>query len=307
LFNPSLEIQSTDNYVDWTSLSYVTLTNVSWSSRTVPVGNEDAIDIASLTFELPIWISAPAKIKKLGVIQNIVTGLLDPYGNLNTDAIDEWILLGNRKYITPLMYGVLFQGNQLTLLKYQDIVDANNIKNGTRDNWRALVNLYGAITNGISQIRLTQSDGTTEVVGTVAYHPTDDSLLLFTVDVDTIPVDTLSAVTAIVNPLTTGPGFGLPARATGQRYILTESTGDIINQDGADAWKGVGSEQLIANVNDIIQFNGTKWVVSFAASEITSIEYVTNTATNQQYKWTGSRWIRSYEGEYREGTWSLVL
>ena len=34
LFNPDFEIQKTDNYIDWTSLSYVELTNVTFSSRT---------------------------------------------------------------------------------------------------------------------------------------------------------------------------------------------------------------------------------------------------------------------------------
>ena len=32
LFNPSLEVQSTDNYVDWTSLSTINLTDVQWTS-----------------------------------------------------------------------------------------------------------------------------------------------------------------------------------------------------------------------------------------------------------------------------------
>ena len=49
LFNPSLEIQTTDNYVDWTSLSVVNLENVTWSSRTIPSGTESEIDIASMT------------------------------------------------------------------------------------------------------------------------------------------------------------------------------------------------------------------------------------------------------------------
>ena len=71
LFNPSLEIQSTDNYIDWTSLSIITLTDVNWDSRTVPTGSEDPISIATMTFEIPIWISPPAKLKKLGVVQKI--------------------------------------------------------------------------------------------------------------------------------------------------------------------------------------------------------------------------------------------
>jgi len=72
LFNPGLEIQSTDNYVDWTSLSVVHLTDVSYTSRTIPAGSEESYDIASLTFEMPIWITLPAKVKKMGVVAQIV-------------------------------------------------------------------------------------------------------------------------------------------------------------------------------------------------------------------------------------------
>jgi hypothetical protein len=37
LFNPSLELQTSDNYADWTALSVLNLSNISWSSKTVPV------------------------------------------------------------------------------------------------------------------------------------------------------------------------------------------------------------------------------------------------------------------------------
>ena len=50
LFNPALEIQSTDNYLDWTSLSYIELTGTQFSSRAVPVGVDESIDIATLSF-----------------------------------------------------------------------------------------------------------------------------------------------------------------------------------------------------------------------------------------------------------------
>ena len=71
LFNPSLEIQTTDNYIDWTSLSVVELNNISFSSRTIPLGTETEVDVASLTFSMPIFISPPTKVKKLGVITHL--------------------------------------------------------------------------------------------------------------------------------------------------------------------------------------------------------------------------------------------
>ncbi len=72
LFNPSLEVQTTDNYIDWTSLSVVELTASNFTSRAIPQGTEVDIDICSLDFEMPIYISPPVKVKKLGVVQNII-------------------------------------------------------------------------------------------------------------------------------------------------------------------------------------------------------------------------------------------
>jgi len=72
LFNPSLEIQTTDNYVDWASLSVVDLENINFSSRSIPVGTESEIDVASITFGAPIYISPPAKVKRLGVVQSVM-------------------------------------------------------------------------------------------------------------------------------------------------------------------------------------------------------------------------------------------
>ena len=57
LFNPSLEIQTTDNYVDWTSLSVVELDNINFSSRTIPLGTESDIDVATLSFSCLLYTS----------------------------------------------------------------------------------------------------------------------------------------------------------------------------------------------------------------------------------------------------------
>ena len=64
---------------------------------------------------------------------------------------------------------------------------------------------------------------------------------------------------------------------------------------------------LIAGANDIIEYDGTKWEVKFDSSNESGVQYITNTNTGIQYKWTGSSWVKSYEGEYRAGDWSLVI
>ena len=121
LFNPALEIQSTDNYIDWTSITYVLLTNVSWSNNTIPIGTETPIDIASLTFEIPVYISSPALVKKLGIIQKIVASVYDGSGGITRDIIEDSNLM-SRQYITPLQYGTILFENKLQLVKYSEPV-----------------------------------------------------------------------------------------------------------------------------------------------------------------------------------------
>ena len=46
-----------------------------------------------------------------------------------------------------------------------------------------------------------ETGGTAEIVGTVAFHPSDPYKLLWTVQSDTIPTNDLQAITKIINPL----------------------------------------------------------------------------------------------------------
>lgn len=62
LFNPSLVIQTSDNRFDWTKLTYVQLTDISLE-EVVPPGGDERIIVAKLSFEFPIWITPPAKLK----------------------------------------------------------------------------------------------------------------------------------------------------------------------------------------------------------------------------------------------------
>ena len=311
LFNPSLEIQSTDNYLDWSSLSIVELTRNNWSSRSIPVGTEDPIDISSLNFTMPIWINPPAKVKKLGVVQKIIASMYDAEGDYNEAILNNDLLLGTRQKMTPYNYQVLLIGNQLQALEHSAVVEGNtgvNVPVSPPSNlmWHTVVDLYGELRNGISQIRLTNNYDESEIVGTVAYHPSDDRFLLFTVDSDTIPTNTLDPINSIVDPLRKGPGSGLPTASSGQRYLFVESTGT--NDDGdAESWRGADGSPLVADANDIVEYDGTRWNVVFDSSNDTDVEYVTNLTTSIQYRWSAGQWLKSYEGLYEGGDWSLVL
>jgi hypothetical protein len=301
LFNPAFEVQSTDNYIDWTSLSYVQLTNVNWSSRSVPTSTEEPIDVATLTFSMPIWISAPAKVKRLGVIQKFIGSLYDETGAFSSDTI--LANLSTRRYVTPLNYGIFYSGNQIQLLKPEEIVDANNniITVAPAATWQSVVEIYGTLITGTTEIRMELPSGS-ELIGTIAYHPTDPYILLFEAIEDTLPSNTLDPVNAIINPRNVGVDSNLLSPLNGTRYLLTASIGSNANLEGSVVWNN-----LVADANDIIEFNGSAWQVVFDSKNNPSTEYVTNTLTGVQYRWTGEEWVKSVEGVYRGGEWSLII
>jgi hypothetical protein len=304
LFNPSLEIQSTDNFIDWTSLSVVYQDGLTFSSRSIPQGTGNPIDVLTWKFYMPIWISTSAKLKKFGVIQKIIASIFR--GTALTDIQDDDLLLGTRQKITPYGYKLLLLGNTLQLLPanedfYPDNEDLNLPPSpNTSLYWSSLLNVYGTLRPGISQIWLQNPYMDTEIVGTIVPDPVDDRLLIYTIDPDTLPQNTLDPVDGVINPLITGPNAGLPGPINGRRYLIVENIGSAGNT--TTAW---GS--LIANANDIIEYNSGEWSVVFNSSNLTDVQYVTNLATNVQYRYTEGIWMKSWEGWYGQGDYSIVI
>ena len=191
LFNPSLEIQTTDNYVDWTSLSVVELGDVVFSSRTIPTGTNSAIDVASLTLTTPVWISPPVKVKKLGIVTNIINNI---FGSIDPGATDYIDGLGVDPNVGVRSPSNFLTEEIVTVGNYDIFVEANTarlINNETGAStylsWKMVTDQYpGTFTPGLSKIYLIQADAT-EVVGTLSIHPQDDTVMVATWDTDTFP------------------------------------------------------------------------------------------------------------------------
>ena len=220
LFNPSLEIQTNDNYLDWTSLSVLDLTNIAWSSRSVPVGVDTPIEIGTLTVETPIWISPPVKVKHLGVITKIVTSLWgakdtsptgyieglgeDLAGSSGTTSYSDLLA---REIVTITDYTLQVYNNtsgvgQAILLSPSEGYIPREptleipVRQGVPINWQDILNQYpGKFTAGSSRIYLTQTNGT-EVSGSVALPVdatgavTDSIIMLVNWDRDTLVTNT---------------------------------------------------------------------------------------------------------------------
>jgi len=330
LFNPSLEIQSTDNYIDWTSLSTVLLTQTRWDSRSVPMGTNTDISISTMNFELPVWISPPAKVKKLGVIQKAIASVYEADGNLSKDIIDDTSYM-SRRIVEPFGYSIIYTGNTLTLVKGEAVAEIEGElilgdRNKNTANWKDLIDYYGELKEGTSEIRLTNVERTYESTLFVSYNPQDTAQLLVTArDEDTFPPNTIDGgLDGIIDPYNSNiinlmydntgaysPGQNRPTARQGLpvRYLTLGRIGSSDNAESAEVWGGGQNRNFVANENDIIEYTpgDGRWRVIFDASTENGVEYVTNLNTNIQYKWFNNQWTKSVEGLYREGEWRIVL
>lgn len=296
LFNPGLQLQSDSNPLNWVNVFEMEMTDINWTSRNIPQGVDESLDIASMTFTTGIWISPPAKVKRQTIIQRIIADIHSTESIADLGYSSEYAdFFGSIEdtaevVVTPNDYKLQISGTNAVLID----------NNGTGQSWPLLIEMQGSLSaTSLLKLNITNDtdDETSAIVGSVAAHPTDDTMLIFNLDSDTLPTDTLTDVDMIIDARDNYPGSGLPAAALNQRYLITES----ISATGYVNW-GVD-----ANASDIIQYNGTAWVVAFDSATTSTVEYVTNTTTTSQYKWIDGSWISSWEGVYNPGYWRLVL
>ena len=348
LFNPSLEIQTTDNYIDWTSLSVVNLENLTFSSRSIPVGTESEVDIATITFNTPIYISPPVKVKRLGVITQVVQSIFNETkgtidldlarptqqayddnpkarsdiktriavantGDIEEQIISDGIFKTDVDSITTTghdNYGLLVIGTSAKLIN-KGVVGS--------ETWAEYISdMPFSFNSGVTELRLSRTDIQNELVGTVVINPLDPYELTISWDSDSFPADTImhgpngdrNKIDYIINPYKTNPTSlksGNPRILVLDSINTSENVGEV-GYDGPDAWKNTDGSDFVANANDIIEWDGSKWHIVFDSSvEDSTVVYTTNLNTGKQYKYENNDWLLSFDGEYQNGTWRLAF
>lgn len=89
LFNPFIEIQTSDDPFDWTMLTKVELIGVR-PEENVPPGTDRRIIQTALDFQVPIWLSVPADVHKR-YVKEIYTrlGVVSQAAETNQQVIEE--------------------------------------------------------------------------------------------------------------------------------------------------------------------------------------------------------------------------
>lgn len=317
LFNPSLELQTTDNYLDWTSLSVLDLKNINFSSRTIPQGADSEIDICSMEFEMPIWLTPPAKVKKLGIVQAIISNMFTEQG----DVIDlEQIIYNNDtpQVRVPMSdrYGVLLFKSSSGNTYDVSVLDKNeavrnlglaekSIRNSDPLDWNSVLALRGGYRPG-SQIYFTQPNGF-DIIGTYVINPLDPSILTVTFDEGTIPTNSsISAVDAqgrrlsgasagtidaIIDPYKFNPITTPNGRFLGARYLMLDDVNPSENRGGFTDVSRDGST--------LVPYDGPDAWKNLDGSDPLI-------RANTIIEWDGSKWVEVFDPATAQGVFYIT-
>lgn len=189
----------------------------------------------------------------------------------------------------------------------QDMGLLTTVYPGGNLSWARLIEAYGSVKNysvyntNASQlrIRLDIDDPSKDIVGWIDTDPVDQNLLIWYVDQESLPNSTIENINAIIDPTKVGPGENLPTASTGQRYLLLNKIGP-----GSVSWGPI----INADTNDIIEFNGNYWEVSFDSSEKTTLtEYTVNLYSGKLLEWKNGSWAEYINKSYGPGEWRFAL
>jgi hypothetical protein len=296
VFFPDISIQNGDNPLDWTARTTLNMDDVQWSSRSIPIGSggEDEIDVMTMQFKIPMWLSPPAEVTQERIINQIVTNISE--GEVRADPLDF-------PDATNLATIVVTPGNhRVEVNATNGTLKLLGPKGGELDSegrvyrWDSLLEQYGTMRPTVSEVRIKRDDleSEREVIGVVQFTE-QPNVLAWQIDIDTLPSNTLSPLDGIIDPLRTQPEFP----REGERYLLLSDISPSV------AWG-----TLSARANDIIEFDDGAWKVAFTADNVSTVEHVLVTSGPQngvQLRWTGTEWIVAIGGDYGPGYWRVHL
>lgn len=291
---PDFDIQNSDNALDWSALTMAKVDEITWTSRSLPISAEE-IEIATITLELPFWLSPPAMVKQQKVIEQIVTNIH------SAGAVDEMVgrAPDARVITSPGNHRIRVENGVLTLLGARGAVTEED---DTIHPWQPLLEKYGTVRPTESRIRLiapgADIEGEDGVVGSIQYDQNNPNRMYWQIDPDTLPRNTLAPVNAVIDPLRTWPDNGLPTGENGQRYLVL-----------ADIAPSLAWGALTAARNDIIEMRNGVWTVAFDASWSDDPQHVLNLNRMTQLRWQPSEqeWELSVDGVYGPGHWRVML
>lgn len=289
LFSPTLELQTSENPLDWTRVTAITLTGINYSSKGTSNLDGTQLDAMDMTFEVNTNLDVPALIDKSNVIETIITNIADAesgsdiYGWEFDDVV--------RTYYTPHQSSIVVKDNKEVILKP-----------GNYANWYKLFKAYAMpydATKNNTYLHLKLEDR--EIVGIAHIDIHDNMKLIWNPDMASLPEPNLDPLTAVIDP----HNF-TPENVKGERYMIVDELGS-----GSVKWgqlKDINNNDIQKiDSHCIIEYNGENWVLKTDPSQNPAVYYIKNNDDDSLLTWNDEyqEWVDVINGTYQEGYWRL--
>lgn len=327
LFNPTIDIQTNRNLLDWSSLTTVTLEDISWNPPMWGTTNTtDSNMLMSWTFSVPIWLNPPSKVKKANFINEIIIDINQVTGDgLSEDG-------GNilaRTVVTPGNFKIDVTRDYSDANHYiaSLVIDPGNKTddNGVAWDWDVLTQKYGKVMEGSSTMLLMTDivnyddmleNGQTEaenriIGGTIEIDEDDPTKLHYIIDPSTLPQSIYQtySINSYIDPSKEHPLEGRGAcKNAGFTYLILNTIPQNSELWGVVYENGSPVPGLTAAIQgDILQFDGTKWIKIFNSLSPAKNIFAKNVCNNDWLTFDNGEWRMTIEGQYNPGYWKLRL
>lgn len=293
IFNPMVQLQQNDNMFDWTSIFEMELTKVQWTNRGIPQGAEIDRDIASLVFDLPIFINPPAKVKTSRLIEQIITNVhntsefIPEIGSPDFDPSDYFSNNPESIIITPGNFNTrLHNSTDLQLLNMYGASDSAL-------SWKDLLRNY---TNDITNARLRflygdDPENFDDSILAIFEYALESDYLKINIDQDSVPMTHIQVTSTfnsdVLNQAPINP-------ISGDSYLLIS--------EGKNANPG-SPFGLVASSGDIVYWGGTIWKIIDPSTFING-ELLLNTSDGNIFIFNNG-WESLLYKVYRPGFWRV--
>lgn len=305
IFSPTLELQTSENPLDWSRITAITLTGLNWSSKGTTNLDSTTLDAMDMTFEVNTNLDMPSLVQKERMIEQINHSIGE--GN-SLEDIMSWSLEDvKRTFYSPT-------NNAVTV--FVDEKGHQKIKlepNEKCKNWYELLNKYqikyNSITHNVNINCLTNSnvDIRNDIIGCLHLNPNDPMVAEWRIDKDSLPSTNVKAVDNIIDP----HNFK-PTNIEGTRYLLCDSISNCVEW-GHFFYEENGEFNLLpnnglVNENSIIEYKKGHWCVDLDPSQTLGAYYVRDNSEpmkiytyNNDYK----TWVDVINKTYPVGFWRI--
>lgn len=304
LFSPTLEIQTSENPIDWSRVTAITLTQLNWTSKGTTNLDSSALDSMDMTFEIDMNLDMPSVVQKQALIEQIQENIGDD------DSIDDimgWDLDEVKTiYHNPTRNSVKVyfdDENSKQMIKLNPSPIAKT--------WYDVFRIYGFNPDNRTKEVIcscksnANSDRTSNIVGRICPDRKNPTVARFHVNDSYLPETNLKAVDEIIDPHTVNE----ISTTRGARYLITE---DISNCELWGTFYNQQNEPLSNDekvpANTIIELKDNGWTIEMDPETQVGIWYIRdNSSPEHLYTYNNEYhiWTDVINNLYNVGYWKI--